>query len=111
MQKVTRESTPLGRLATADDLVGVVTFLTSELSRYVTGQVILADGGLGLGIARLPAAPDLPPPPALPPLPPLPPLPALPALPAGPATTAGRAGRAGRGGNGGRGGSAGGGGR
>ena len=88
MQKVTRESTPLGRLATADDLVGVVTFLTSELSRYVTGQVILADGGLGLGIARLPAAPDLPPPPALPPLPPLPPLPALPALPAGPATTA-----------------------
>jgi NAD(P)-dependent dehydrogenase (short-subunit alcohol dehydrogenase family)/3-oxoacyl-(acyl-carrier-protein) synthase len=55
MQRVTVEATPLGRLASAEDLTGVVAFLTSDLSRFVTGQVILADGGLGLGIARLPA--------------------------------------------------------
>jgi NAD(P)-dependent dehydrogenase (short-subunit alcohol dehydrogenase family)/3-oxoacyl-(acyl-carrier-protein) synthase len=60
MQRVTIEATPLGRLASAEDLAGVVTFLTSDLSRFVTGQVILADGGLGLGIARLPAPAALP---------------------------------------------------
>ena len=49
MQRVTIEATPLGRLATAEDLAGVVTFLTSDLSRWMTGQVVLADGGLSLG--------------------------------------------------------------
>jgi NAD(P)-dependent dehydrogenase (short-subunit alcohol dehydrogenase family)/3-oxoacyl-(acyl-carrier-protein) synthase len=44
---------PLGRIAEPEDLVGVVTFLTSELSRWVTGQVVLADGGLGLADAML----------------------------------------------------------
>ena len=46
---VTVASTPLGRLATAEDLVGVIMFLTSDQSRWVTGQTILADGGLSLG--------------------------------------------------------------
>ncbi len=55
MKAVTAGATPLGRLATAEDLAGVVTFLTSELSRWVTGQVVLADGGLSLGHAMLSA--------------------------------------------------------
>lgn len=45
--------TPLGRVATPEDMVGVVTFLTSDLSRWVTGQVVLADGGLSLANAML----------------------------------------------------------
>ena len=53
MQRVVIESTPLGRLATAEDLAGVVMFLTSDLSRWVTGQVVMADGGLGLGNVML----------------------------------------------------------
>src|SRR5207302_5653657 len=57
--RVTVASTPLGRLATADDLAGVVMFLTSELSGWVTGQTILADGGLSLGSASM--APPRPP--------------------------------------------------
>ena len=42
-------STPLGRLATADDLAGLIDFLTSDQSRLMTGQTVLADGGLSLG--------------------------------------------------------------
>src|SRR5207247_1443368 len=47
--EVTIGSTPLGRLATAEDLAGVIEFLTSDRSRFVTGQTLLADGGLSLG--------------------------------------------------------------
>ena len=59
MKAVTTQSTPLGRLATAEDLGGVVAFLTSDQSRWVTGQVVLADGGLGLGQAMLSAPPPV----------------------------------------------------
>jgi len=37
--------TALGRLATAEDLVGPLLFLASEESRYVTGQELRVDGG------------------------------------------------------------------
>lgn len=37
---------PLGRFATGEDIANVTLFLASELSSYVTGQVITADGGL-----------------------------------------------------------------
>ncbi len=37
--------TPLGRMADPEDLVGPLIFLISEASRYVTGQVLFADGG------------------------------------------------------------------
>jgi 3-oxoacyl-[acyl-carrier protein] reductase len=35
----------LGRPGTPDDVAGVVTFLTSDAARYVTGQTIVVDGG------------------------------------------------------------------
>jgi hypothetical protein len=52
---LTARSAPLGGLATAEDLSGVVHFLTSDQSRWVTGQVVLADGGPGLGHALMSA--------------------------------------------------------
>jgi NAD(P)-dependent dehydrogenase (short-subunit alcohol dehydrogenase family) len=39
--------TPLGRMATEDDFRGVVAYLASDLSKYVTGQNITVDGGWG----------------------------------------------------------------
>jgi len=37
--------TPLGRMATEEDLKGTLAFLASDLSKYITGQVIAVDGG------------------------------------------------------------------
>ena len=37
--------TPLGRMATEEDFKGVVAYLASDLSAYVTGQNIVVDGG------------------------------------------------------------------
>jgi NAD(P)-dependent dehydrogenase (short-subunit alcohol dehydrogenase family) len=37
--------TPLARLATEDDLKGAVAYLATDLSCYVTGQVLAVDGG------------------------------------------------------------------
>jgi NAD(P)-dependent dehydrogenase (short-subunit alcohol dehydrogenase family) len=36
---------PLGRFATPEDLEGTFAFLASPASDYVTGQVLLVDGG------------------------------------------------------------------
>ena len=38
--------TPLGRLATTTDVAGPVLFLASEESQFMTGQVLVVDGGL-----------------------------------------------------------------
>jgi len=40
--------TPLGRLASTDDVADAAVFLASDLSRFITGQVIRVDGGLTL---------------------------------------------------------------
>lgn len=37
--------TPLGRMANAEDIAGVVAFLATDLSRYMTGQNLMVDGG------------------------------------------------------------------
>jgi NAD(P)-dependent dehydrogenase (short-subunit alcohol dehydrogenase family) len=37
--------TPLGRAGTAEDIVGPAIFLASDLSAYVTGSIVMVDGG------------------------------------------------------------------
>jgi 3-oxoacyl-[acyl-carrier protein] reductase len=41
-----QDTIPLHRLGTADDVAGIALFLASDLSRYVSGAVVPADGGL-----------------------------------------------------------------
>ncbi len=40
--------TPLGRMATEEDFKGIIAYLASDLSKYVTGQNIDVDGGWGV---------------------------------------------------------------
>ena len=42
------EQIPLGRYGTVEEVARVATFLISDDARYITGQVIQADGGLAM---------------------------------------------------------------
>jgi len=42
------QNTPLGRLGDPDDVAGAVRFLCSDAAAFVTGDVLLVDGGLGM---------------------------------------------------------------
>jgi 3-oxoacyl-[acyl-carrier protein] reductase len=46
--KAMLEATPLGRLGDPEDVAGAVRFLCSDDARFVTGAVLLVDGGLGM---------------------------------------------------------------
>jgi 3-oxoacyl-[acyl-carrier protein] reductase len=42
------QSTPLGRLGEPEDVAGAVRFLCSDEASFITGEVVLVDGGLGM---------------------------------------------------------------
>ena len=41
-------NTPLGRVAQPEEIVGAVRFLASDEASFITGEVLLVDGGLGM---------------------------------------------------------------
>ena len=41
-------NTPLGRFGSAEDVAGAVRFLSSDAAAFITGEVLLVDGGLGM---------------------------------------------------------------
>ncbi len=45
LAKIFIDHTPLGRAGKAEDIVGPAIFLASDLSAYVTGSIVMADGG------------------------------------------------------------------
>ena len=48
-KKAILASVPLGRIASADEVAGVVQFIAGPDAAYITGAVIPVDGGLGMG--------------------------------------------------------------
>ena len=46
LMEVYRESVPLGRLATTEEIARVIRFLCSSDASYLTGQNLRVDGGL-----------------------------------------------------------------
>ena len=37
---------PLGRFGTAEEMAGAIRYLVSPVASYITGQILLLDGGL-----------------------------------------------------------------
>ncbi len=68
LREVIEAATPMGRLASEEEFARLVLFLASDDAAWITGQSVLADGGLSLGNAMLaprrpeplPAAPKPP---------------------------------------------------
>jgi 3-oxoacyl-[acyl-carrier protein] reductase len=48
MKETMLTSTPLGRFGTPEDVAGAVRFLCSDEASFITGEVLLVDGGLGM---------------------------------------------------------------
>jgi 3-oxoacyl-[acyl-carrier protein] reductase len=47
-QQAMLTNTPLGRLGDPQDIAGAVRFLSSDEASFITGEVLLVDGGLGM---------------------------------------------------------------
>ena len=48
LQQAMLANTPLGRFGDPEDVAGAVRFLSSDASSFITGEVLLVDGGLGM---------------------------------------------------------------
>jgi 3-oxoacyl-[acyl-carrier protein] reductase len=48
LQQAMLANTPLGRLGSPQDVAGAVRFLASDDASFITGEVLLVDGGLGM---------------------------------------------------------------
>jgi 3-oxoacyl-[acyl-carrier protein] reductase len=48
LQEAMLANTPLGRFGEPEDIAGAVRFLCSDAAAFVTGEVLLVDGGLGM---------------------------------------------------------------
>jgi 3-oxoacyl-[acyl-carrier protein] reductase len=48
LQQAMLANTPLGRLGSPEDVAGAVRFLASDEAAFITGEVLLVDGGLGM---------------------------------------------------------------
>jgi 3-oxoacyl-[acyl-carrier protein] reductase len=48
LREVMLQNTPLGRLGDPEDIAGAVRFLCSDEAAFITGEVLLVDGGLGM---------------------------------------------------------------
>ncbi len=48
LQQTMLDNTPLGRLGDPGDVAGAVRFLASDEAAFITGEVLLVDGGLGM---------------------------------------------------------------
>jgi dehydrogenase/reductase SDR family member 4 len=48
IRKVVEQTSPLGRLGEVDDVVGAVVFLASDAAKYITGEIMVVNGGTGL---------------------------------------------------------------
>jgi len=48
MRELMLANTPLGRFGKPEDVAGAVRFLCSEEASFITGEVLLVDGGLGM---------------------------------------------------------------
>ncbi|WP_262884131.1 SDR family oxidoreductase [Bacteroides xylanisolvens] len=42
------ENIPLGSLGEVEDIANAVAFLVSDQARYITGQVLVVDGGMAI---------------------------------------------------------------